>query len=150
MAPATRKSTDRLRILRLIIGGLLLGLGILTVGYSVWAFTTGRAYLDEVEASGQAVEAFDAANYLMTSSGLYLLVGVLLAALGGLYLTRRIGSVDKDSPSDHQGNPAVSTTSKSAQPSTHTRQASAPAEEDELDELLRRVDDQPEPTSHTK
>lgn len=123
-------------------GGLvLLGLGVLTVGYSVWAFTESRAYLDEVETSGQMVEAFDAANYLMTSSGLYLLVGVLLTALGGLYLTRPASSLDMDSSADHQDSPAVPTTSKTTQSPTHTRQASPPIEEDELDELLRGIDD---------
>ena len=54
---------------------------MLTVGYWVWAFIESCTYLEEVETSGQMVEAFDAANYLMTSSGLYLLAGVLWAAL---------------------------------------------------------------------
>lgn len=141
MATAMPKSPGRLRVLRQTAGWILLGLGVLTVAYSVWAYTESRAYLDEVETSGQIVEAFDAANYLMTSSGLYLLVGVLLAALAGLYLTRPTGSPDKDPSADHQDDPAVPTTPKTAPSSTHARQASVPTEEDELDELLRRVDD---------
>ena len=72
--------------------------------------------MEEVETSGQMVEAFDAANYLMTSSGLYLLVGALLAALGGFYLTRPTGSLDKGSSADYQDNPAVPTTSKTTRP----------------------------------
>ncbi|SER31679.1 hypothetical protein [Arthrobacter sp. OV608] len=76
------------------------------------------------------VDALDAANYLMTGSGLYLLLGVLLAALGGFYLTRPTGSLDKGSSADYQDNPAVPATSKTMRSSTHARHASAPTGED--------------------
>lgn len=137
MATLTHKSLDRLRVLRQTAGWILLGLGLLTVGYSVWAFAGSRAYLDEFQASGQVIEPFDAANYLMSSSGLYLLVGVLLTAHGGRYLTR-----PQNSP-ERQDHPAAPTTSNKPPKSTPTRQLSESKEEDELDELLRRVDGNP-------
>lgn len=141
MATTLRK-IGRLNALHIIIGGLLLALGILTISYSVWAFRTSRAYLDEVELSGQTVEAYDAANYLMTNSGLYLLVGVLLVAIGGLYLTRPNTTQGKDAVTPRNES-AVTITSKPSQSATSSRRAEMQTEEDELDELLSKIDDTP-------
>jgi hypothetical protein len=74
------------RIVPTVLGGIMIGLGVLPVGYGAWAWAESRAYLADVTASGQAVEAFDAANFIMSSAGLFLLIGLLLMANGGLFL----------------------------------------------------------------
>ena len=138
-----QKSSERLHILKPETGWSLICIGALTLGYSAWSYVQSRAYLDEVEASGQVVGAFDAVNYFMSSSGLYVLLGLLLAAHGGIYLALRLKSPREDPDPDSlklSGAPASSVASPQ---SSRAGQSSASADEDDLDKLLRRVDDTP-------
>ncbi|MCH8560754.1 hypothetical protein [Nesterenkonia sp. DZ6] len=136
-------SRMRPRLLLQIGGWALLASGLLTMGYATWAYREVRSYLEEVEASGQVVETFDAVNYLMSGSGLYLLLGVLLAAHGGVCLAlRRVVPEKPELPVT--GDRPVPDTDPGATPPVQRREdGSAPTEEEELEALLRRVDDTP-------
>ncbi|WP_150239574.1 hypothetical protein [Nocardiopsis quinghaiensis] len=110
------------RVVPTVLGGIMIGLGVLSVGYGAWAWVESRAYLADVTASGQMVEAFDAANFVMSSAGLFLLIGLLLMANGGLFLV------------------AGRLLSRPTLPQPMMPAASAPArpvqQEDDLDDLL--------------
>lgn len=125
-----KPGTSRLRRALLpTVGWAMIGLGSLAAGYGVWAWVESNAYLAEVAASGQPVEAFDAANFVMSGAGLFLLVGLLLAAHGGIYLLAaralsRAASRQQAVPAAPQ--PAAPPPARSA----------APSQEDDLDDLL--------------
>ncbi|MFL1434438.1 hypothetical protein [Nocardiopsis protaetiae] len=109
-----------------VLGGGMIGLGTLAVGYGAWAWAESRAYLADVTGSGQTIEAFDAANFVMSSAGLFLLIGLLLMANGGLFLV------------------AGRLLSPHSLPRSMVPAAAAPArpasQEDDLDDLLDDID----------
>ncbi|GAB2520536.1 hypothetical protein [Nocardiopsis aegyptia] len=124
------------RIVLFVLGGTLIVLGVLAVGYGAWAWAESRAYLAEVAASGQTVEAFDGANFVMSSAGLFLLIGLLLVANGGLFLVAghllpRPAVPDSTVPAEPD--PAESDTAESDTARPVSR-------EDDLDDLLDEIE----------
>lgn len=137
-----RSSTLQYRLVQ--IGGCaLLALGLVTMAYGTWAFREVRSYLAEVEASGQVVETFDAVNYLMSGSGLYLLIGVLLAALGGVCLALGRIMQNQAELAVMADQPLQGDQPAATPPAQGSEDGAAPSQEQELDALLRRVAEAP-------
>lgn len=110
-----------------VLGGIMIAFGALSAGYGFWAWVESQAYLAGVTESGQVVEALDASNFVMSSAGLFLLVGILLLGHGGIYLlaTRLLSR-------PRPQHPLTPTASEPARPDVE--------EDDDLDALLNDIE----------